>query len=90
MRKITPYITSRNALAALDNGGRFFNWSSKANDGNITSAELSKVVGAFSGKQAMMLHLEMSLAQLQEGERKTILNSLTDDLKKAHSKYPES
>ncbi len=25
MRKIRPYKTSRNALASLDNGGRFYN-----------------------------------------------------------------
>ena len=88
MRKITPYKTTRNALAVLDNGGRFYNWASKANDGNITSAELGKTVGAFSSQKVKMLFLEIAISDLTEEGKKQIKQSLTDDLKADLSKYP--
>ena len=88
MRKITPYKTTRNALAVLDNGGRFYNWASKANDSNITSAELGKTVGAFSSQKVKMLFLEIAISDLTEEGKKQIKQSLTDDLKADLSKYP--
>ncbi len=88
MKKITPYKTKQNALISLDNGGRFYNLITKANDGNITSAELSKVAGLVSGKQKMVLFLEMSLLELSTSARKEILKVLSKDLKSAIIKYP--
>ena len=46
-----PYRTVRNALTSIDNGGRFYNLLTKANDGNISTSELGKVAGSFSDKQ---------------------------------------
>lgn len=88
MKKIVPYKTAKNALVSLDNGGRFYNLITKANDGNITSAELSKVAGLVSGKQKMVLFLEMSLSDLSSDSRKVILSTLTSDIKNAIYKYP--
>ena len=88
MKKITPYKTKQNALVSLDNGGRFYNLITKANDGNITSAELSKVAGLVSGKQKMVLFLEMSLLELSTDSRKEVLKALSKDLKSAINKYP--
>jgi len=87
MKKIIPYKTTTNALATLDNGGRFYNLATKANDGNISSAELSKVAGFFSDKQKMILYLEMSLIELDKESRKKVLTKLSQNLKSAHSKY---
>ena len=56
MKKVNPYKSQAAALKSLDNGGRFFNVLTKADDGQITSAELSKVAGAFSNKQLMNLY----------------------------------
>ena len=61
MKKITPYKTTRNAITAMDNGGRFYNLLTKANDGNVSTSELAKVAGVFSDKQKMVLYLDMSL-----------------------------
>lgn len=87
MRKIIPYKTSRNALKALDNGGRFYNLLTNANDGSVTSAELAKVAGVFGEKQKMTLFLEMALMELDEYARKSVYASLTDSLKRTLSKH---
>ena len=81
MRKITPYKSYRYALASLDNGGRFYNLRSKANDGDITSAELGKAAGVFSDRQKMILYLEMSLLDLEAEMRAKVYSHLSDDLK---------
>ncbi|GAB5408570.1 MAG: hypothetical protein BalsKO_09350 [Balneolaceae bacterium] len=88
MKKIIPYKTSKNALLSLDNGGRFYNLITKANDGEINTAELSKVAGLVSGKQKMVLFLEMALSQLPSSERKYILSALSSDIKSGIRKYP--
>ncbi len=87
MRKIRPYKTSRNALASLDNGGRFYNLLTQARDGNVTSAEVARVAGVFNDKQKMVLYLEMSLSALDERSVKSILSSLSDDLRSAYRRY---
>ena len=87
MQKVAPYKSQTDALTALDNGGRFYNLLSKADDGEITAAELRKVAGAFSSQQTMNLYLEMSLAELTN--KHTVISSLSDDLRDAyHSHRP--
>lgn len=88
MKKITPYKSVNYALKSLDNGGRFYNLITKANDGNITIAELSKVAGLVSGKQKMVLFLEMTLLELSTDSRKELTKVLSKDLKSAIDKYP--
>ncbi len=88
MEQIIPFTSQHEALTVLDNGGRFYNLITKANDGNITSAELSKVVGLMSDKQKMVLYLELSLSKLSNDSRKEILKALSPDLKAAIKKYP--
>ena len=88
MEQIIPFTSQHEALTVLDNGGRFYNLITKANDGNITSAELSKVVGLMSDKQKMVLYLELSLSKLSSDSRKEILRALSPDLKVAIKKYP--
>lgn len=80
MKKITPYQTVEEALETLDNGGRFYNLFTKANDGNISTAELAKVAGVFNDSQQMTLFLEMSISKFSETEKQTILDTLSDNL----------
>lgn len=87
MKKIIPYKTPKNALEELDNGGRFYNLITKANDGKVNAAELSKVAGVMSDKQRMVLYLEMSLSKLNTESRKEVLQSLSSDLKSTIHKY---
>ncbi len=87
MKKIIPYKTLKGAISALDNGGRFYNLLTRANDGEIEAAELAKVAGVLSDKQRMVLYLEMSLSGLDPSGRKSILQSLSPGLKKSYDKY---
>lgn len=82
-----PYKTSRNALLALDNGGRFYNIFTKANDGNISAAELAKVAGVLGDRQKMILYLEMSIINLEEKARQEVYARLSDQLKSSLEKY---
>ncbi|MEL7148596.1 MAG: hypothetical protein AAFO69_19635 [Bacteroidota bacterium] len=87
MKKINPYKSYRYALASLDNGGRFYNLRSKANDGDITSAELRKAAGVFSGRQNLMVYLEMSLMDLTEKDHEQVISHLSDQLKSDYREY---
>jgi hypothetical protein len=80
MKNIVPYKTQRNALASLDNGGRFFNIFTKSSDGEISSSELAKLAGVFTDKQKMFLYLEMSLAELGEKEAGMVRSSMSEEL----------
>lgn len=87
MKQIVPYKTARNALSALDNGGRFYNLITQANDGHVTKAELARVAGVFTDRQKMVLYLEMSISELDQQAVKDIRSSLSDDLKLAYKRY---
>jgi hypothetical protein len=87
MRKIMPYKTQRNALAALDNGGRFYNIFTEADDGEISTAELARVAGAFTDKQKMFLYLDMALAGLDQDAAHIVINSMSNELKQAYGQF---
>ena len=87
MKKITPYQSTQNALASLDNGGRFYNIATKANDGHVTTPELAKAAGVFSDKQSMMLFLEMSLHELEDNAKRSVLSTLSEDLRAMYVEY---
>ncbi|MCL3781411.1 hypothetical protein EMN47_13555 [Prolixibacteraceae bacterium JC049] len=87
MKTIAPFTDKTQALNELDNGGHFYNFLTKANDGLISSAELGKVGGIFNDKQQMILFLEMSVRKLNEADKRVIIASLDDNLQKAYKKY---
>lgn len=87
MKQIIPYQHIEEALAQLDNGGHFFNLFSKAEDGEITAAELAKVAGIFNEKQQLILFLELSLSQLSKEDQMTVVSYLDDQLRKSFLKY---
>ena len=66
-------------MNSLDNGGRFYNLLTDAKDDVISTAELARAAGVFSGKQAMVIYLELSLAELPE--KGQIISKLTPQLK---------
>ena len=87
MKNIVPYKTQRNALASLDNGGRFFNIFTKSSDGEISSSELAKLAGVFTDRQKMFLYLEMSLAELSGEDAGIVRSSMSEELQ---SEYKSS
>lgn len=87
MKKIEPYKSKTEALQILDNGGRFYNFLTKASDGVINTSELREVAGGFNSKRQMILFLEMSIINLSEAEQTEIFESLDSSLQKMFSKY---
>ena len=80
MKKIIPYLSAQEATQALDNGGRFYNVLTKADDGVISKSELGRVAGVFNDKQKMVLFLEMAISGLDVNAQSTIINALDADL----------
>lgn len=74
-------------MTSLDNGGRFYNLFTKAQDGVITQAELGKVGGLFNSKQTMILFLQLSISHLDQQSKDTILSKLDGDLRSTYQKY---
>ena len=87
MQLISPYNSASEALSSLDNGGRFFNFLTDANDGEIEAEELGKVAGVFKDQQKMMLFLELSTELLASTEKQQITSTLSADLQLAMSDY---
>lgn len=87
MKKIEPYHNLEEALHNLDNGGRFYNLFTKANDGQINQAELGKVGGIFNDKQHLILFLEMSLLKLSQADKADVISKLDSKLHKSYLKY---
>lgn len=87
MKQIIPYQTIADALEQLDNGGRFFNLFTKADDGEINTAEIARVAGLFSQKQQLILFLELSMSKLDKADQVNIIARLEDKLRKDYYKY---
>lgn len=87
MNNIEPYENISDALKALDNGGRFYNVLTKANDGVINQTEIGKVAGVFNNKQQIILFLELSICNLSQSEKNLIISKFDDDLLKNYQKY---
>ena len=80
MRELKPYRTLAGARAALDNGGRFFNLLTRADDDRISKVELTKAAGVFRSEQQAFLFLHMALADLTDGQRSEVLSLLEPPL----------
>lgn len=87
MEEITPYETINEAFQSLDNGGRFYDIFSKAEDGVITKAELSRVCGLISGPQKTMLFLDLSISKLDSDSQKSIISKLDNNLQATYDRY---
>ncbi len=86
MKKITPAKNINDALEILDNGGRFYNFKAKANDGRIDQSELGKVAGIFSDHQEMILFLEMLTVNLPLEDKSKIISMLDKTLQEKYSR----
>ncbi len=86
MKKITPAKNIQEALEILDNGGRFYNFKAKANDGRIDQSELGKVAGIFSDHQEMILFLEMLMVNLPLEDKSKIISMLDKTLQEKYSR----
>ena len=84
MRELKPYRTLQGLRKAIDNGGRFYNLLTHADDHIVTRAELAKAAGAFTAGINAYLFLEMAQQGLQPDDRQKIIGLLDSDLRKAY------
>lgn len=87
MEKIEPYTGIGEALSSLDNGGRFYNIMTQADDGVINQAELGKVGGIFNDRQQMILFLELAISKLSTTEKEAIILKLDENLREIYEEY---
>lgn len=87
MKKIESYIDVNDAINDLDNGGRFYNLFTHADDGIISQAELGKVGGLFNDKQKMMLFFELSVSNLGSAAKTEVLSKFDNSLQLNYQKY---
>jgi len=84
MREITPYKTLRGLQKTLDNGGRFYNFFTDADDNVVSRAELAKAAGVFSNEMSAFLFLEMAQQELPLADRSSIESLLETDLRRRY------
>ena len=82
MRELKPYRTKQGLRKAIDNGGRFYNFFTDADDQVVTRAELAKAAGVFTAGVNAFLFLEMAQQDLQSDDRQSIIDLLESDLRK--------
>ncbi|WP_342327446.1 hypothetical protein [Pedobacter sp. FW305-3-2-15-E-R2A2] len=87
MKKIESYIDVNDAISDLDNGGRFYNLFTHADDGIISQAELGKVGGLFNDKQKMILFFELSVSNLGSAAKTEVLSKFDNSLQLNYQKY---
>jgi len=87
MEKIIPFRNEAEALKSLDNGGRFYNVFTKANDDIITPQEVGKVAGVFFEPQQSVLFLTLAMSGLTETVKESIRSRFNDRLQKADQTF---
>jgi hypothetical protein len=87
MKHVIPFDNSNDALITLDNGGRFYNLLTEANDGNISTQEVARVAGLFTDKQKMVLYFALSISKLKPPFCDMVKGALTNGLQQAYQKY---
>jgi len=87
MKLIEPYINVDEAILSLDNGGRFYNLFTEAEDGIISQAEIGKVAGLFNDRQKMMLFFELSVSRLDAVAKANVISKLDENLQRSYQKY---
>ena len=84
MRELKPYRTMQGLRRAIDNGGRFYNILTNADDHVVTRAELAKAAGVFAAGVNAFLFLEMAQQELQLDDRHSIIDLLESDLRQEY------
>ncbi|WP_083252209.1 hypothetical protein [Pedobacter steynii] len=87
MKQIEPYTNVDEAILSLDNGGRFYNLFSSADDGIITQSELSKVGGLFNNRQKTILFFEVAISNLDSAAKVEVLSKFDRSLESSYHKY---
>ncbi|MFC1707232.1 hypothetical protein ACFL59_10540 [Planctomycetota bacterium] len=78
MKEITPISSLAEFKQAFDNGGRFYNVFTKADDNILAASELAKAAGTYGADSTAILHFEFLRLLLPVNDRATVLEILDD------------
>lgn len=84
MRELKPYRTMHGLQRAIDNGGRFYNLLTTADDRVVTRAELAKAAGVFSAGVNAFLFLEMAQQELSADDQESVVGLLEANLRRKY------
>jgi hypothetical protein len=84
---LKPYQSLHGLRTAIDNGGRFYNFFSKAEDQFVNPGELAKAAGVFTAGMKAFLFLEMAQQELSAADRQSVADLLDSDLRKRYLRY---
>lgn len=82
MRELKPYQTLQGLKKAIDNGGRFYNLFTAADDAVVSRGELAKAAGSFTAGTTAFLFLEMAQQNLSVEAQQEVTNLLEAKLRK--------
>ena len=81
MKEVIPFTSREELSAAIDNGGRFYNLFSAADDQIVSKSELAKAAGVIAAGQVALLFLDLAANDLSETDRKEIISMLEPSLR---------
>ncbi|MEM8671000.1 MAG: hypothetical protein AAGG48_25955 [Planctomycetota bacterium] len=84
MNEIEPFSTKAELVSAIDNGGRFFNIFSQANDSIVTRGELAKAAGTWASDLNAFLFLELATVGLSEMDKHAVIDMLEPGLRSSY------
>ncbi|CAM3983745.1 hypothetical protein MUGA111182_20300 [Mucilaginibacter galii] len=87
MKHVIPFQNSHDAVTTLDNGGRFYNLFSEANNGQISTQEVARVAGLFTDKQKIVLYFAISIGRLKAPFQDIVKSAFTEIMKQAYERY---
>ncbi len=82
MREIEPYRSLQELQKAIDNGGRFYNLFTAADDAVVSPSELAKAAGVYTAGMEAFLFLELAQQKLSVEDRKAVFELLQPSLQK--------
>ena len=87
MELIKPFTSASQAIDLLDNGGKFYNIFTKADDDIISPSEVGKLAGVTFEKQKAVLYLQLALSKLTSREQLEVEGCFDDTLADNFQKY---
>lgn len=81
MKEVIPFTSREELSAAIDNGGRFYNLFSTADDQVVSKAELAKAAGVIAAGQVALMFLDLAANDLSETDRNEMISTLEPGLR---------
>ncbi len=87
MKYITSFRNLDEALSDLDNGGWFYHFFSRANDGILTTAELQASAGPFSDRRQAILFFEAATTHMDIADKQALVGKMDARLRTEYDRH---